>query len=117
MSDRQRWLRRWPRGNAAGPLGGGRGRPRHRARPEFLLLEDRRLMATYVVTDPTDSLADGAPSPNTLRWAVDQANRASQPDDPSVIEFDLGGGPTTIPLTQGPLVLSNAAVPITIDGP
>jgi hypothetical protein len=75
------------------------------------------LLATFVVTDPTDSLTDGVPTPNTLRWAVDQADRASQPEDPSVIEFDLAGVPTTIPLTQGPLVLNNAAVPIAIDGP
>jgi hypothetical protein len=38
-------------------------------------------MATFVVTDPGDSLTSGLPTPNTLRWAVEQANLASQPDE------------------------------------
>ncbi len=74
-------------------------------------------MATFVVTNPTDSLTNGVPTPNTLRWAVNQADLATQSDDPSVIDFSLGGGPTTITLTQGPLVLNNTAVPISIVGP
>jgi fibronectin-binding autotransporter adhesin len=121
MNDNQVWFPRRARAGATQQLSGGRTRPRAsarlRARPEVFVLEDRRLMATFVVSNPTDSLTDGVPSPNTLRWAVDQANLAGQPNDPSVIAFSLGGGPTTISLTQGPLELSNSAVPVTIMGP
>jgi fibronectin-binding autotransporter adhesin len=116
MSDNQVWFRRRARVDATAPRGGRRGRPRLRARPEILLLEDRRLMATFLVTDPSDSLTGGVPTPNTLRWAVDQANLATQPDDASVIDFSLGGGPTTITLTQGPLEISNTTGPISIVG-
>jgi len=77
MCDNQVWFRRRTGVDATAPRGGRRGRPRHRARPEILLLEDRRLMATFVVTDPTDSLSGGVPAPNTLRWAVDQADLAT----------------------------------------
>jgi parallel beta-helix repeat protein len=121
MNDNQVWSRRRARAGATQQLSGGRTRPRAserlRARPEVFVLEDRRLMATFVVSNPNDSLTGGVPSPNTLRWAVDQANLAGQPNDPSVIAFSLGGGPTTISLTQGPLELSNSAVPVTIMGP
>jgi hypothetical protein len=89
---------------------------RRRLRPDPLCLETRQLLATFVVTDPADSLTGGVPTPNTLRWAVDQADLATQPDDPSVIAFDLGG-PATIPLAQGPLVLNDMAVSVAIDGP
>ncbi len=121
MNDIRGWFRQRARVDAHAIVGGRRARcrlaARHRARPEVLFLEDRRLMASFVVTNPTDALTDGVPTPNTLRWAVNQADLATEPSDPSVIEFSLGGGPTTITLTQGPLVLNNAAVPVSIMGP
>jgi hypothetical protein len=98
--------------------GGDRRKPRPRARqrlrPEILALEDRQLLSTFTVTDPSDSLTNGQPTVNTLRWAVEQADAASTP---STIAFSLGSSPTTITLTNGQLELSNTAAPITIQGP
>ncbi len=121
MNNNRGWFRQRAAIGASTIWWGRRGRSRlaarHRARPDVLFLEDRRLLATFVVTNPTDSLTDGVPTPNTLRWAVNQADLATQPNDPSVIDFSLGGGPTTITLTQGPLVLNDAAGPVSIVGP
>jgi hypothetical protein len=118
MNGIQSWFGRRGRADATGRPGGvqGRVRPaaRRRARPEVFALEDRRLLATFVVTDPADSLTNGVPTPNTLRWAVDRANQAV---DPSVIEFNLGRTPKTITLTQGVLELRNTTAAITIEGP
>jgi hypothetical protein len=91
-----------------------RTKARHRLRPEILALEDRRLLSTFTVTDPSDSLTDGLPTVNTLRWAVAQADSATTP---STIAFSLGSSPTTITLTNGQLDLSNTAASITIQGP
>jgi hypothetical protein len=79
-----------------------------------MALEDRRLMTTFVVNNPADTLTDGVPTPHTLRWAVEQADAATRP---STIRFALGPGPTTISLTQGELDLTNTAAPVTIEGP
>src|SRR5579875_465752 len=61
-------------GHASIRPGGGRRKPglraRRRLRPEVLDLEDRRLPSTFTVTDPSDSLTNGLPAVNTLRWAV-----------------------------------------------
>ena len=86
---------------------------RNRLRPDLLALEDRRLMATFVVTDPADPLTGGVPTPNTLRWAVEQADVATTP---STIKFELGSTPATITLTQGELELSNTTESIRITG-
>ncbi len=67
------------------------------------------MLSTFTV----ESVADDG-STGTLRWAIAQANVDTSP---STIEFDLGNAPTTITLTQGTLVLSNAAEPVAIDGP
>ena len=86
---------------------------RRRLRPDLLCLETRQLLATFVVTDPSDMLTGGVPTPNTLRWAVEQADVAAAP---STIKFELGVAPASITLTQGQLARSNAE-PIAIDGP
>jgi hypothetical protein len=105
-------------GRSRNQPGGDRRKPRtkarHRLRPEILALEDRRLLSTFTVTDPSDSLTDGLPTVGTLRWAVGQADGASTP---STIAFSLGSSPTTITLTNGQLELSNTVAPITIQGP
>jgi hypothetical protein len=76
---------------------------RNRLRPDLLALEERRLMATFVVSNPSDTLTGGVPTPHTLRWAVDQANAATSA---SKIVFQLPTmGPATITLTQGELEL------------
>ena len=62
----------------------GRNNGRHRRRPECLVLEDRRLLATINVTSAAD---DG--SANTLRWAIGVANTA---DTPTSIDIELGTG-------------------------
>jgi hypothetical protein len=55
MNDNRGWFRRRGWAGAAAILGVGRSRHRHRARPEIFLLEDRRSMAAFVVTDASDS--------------------------------------------------------------
>jgi Right handed beta helix region len=87
---------------------------RNRLRPDLLALEERRLMATFVVSNPSDTLTKGVPTPYTLRWAVDQADAATSA---SKIVFQLPTiGPATITLTQGELDLSNMSESVTITG-
>jgi fibronectin-binding autotransporter adhesin len=109
MNDNNKlWSRRRAQADSNATLGSGRGRLRLRARPEVLLLEDRRLMTTIItVTNPADSGA------GTLRDAVARADLATNPVE---IDFHLKKGETEITLTTGQLELSNS-VPITIDGP
>lgn len=66
-------------------------------------LEDRRLLATFLVTDP------GSAGPGTLRDAIDQANAAPGAD---VIHF--ASGVNTVQLTAGGLRLRDDT---TIEGP
>jgi predicted outer membrane repeat protein len=91
---------------------------RRRLRPSVLVLEGRRLLASLVVSSLDDTLdGSGAPTAGTLRWAVEQADKATSA---STIEFDpsvFGAPGQTITLMQGPLKLSNANYATTIDGP
>jgi hypothetical protein len=83
-----------------------RARPARLTRPLAQRLEDRTLLATFVVTDPADS------GPGTLRQAILNANAALDAD---VIAFNLPGeGPvrTIRPLSALPEVTG----PVTIDG-
>ena len=91
-----------------------RHRTRCRLRPDLLVLEDRRLMATFTVNSTADTLTGGIPTSGTLRWAVDQADLASSD---STIDFDLGASAQMIRLSQGQLELSNATYSTAIDGP
>jgi Bacterial Ig-like domain (group 3) len=79
---------------------------RHRWRPDWLVLEDRRVPAPLIVTSAAD---DG--SANTLRWAIGIANGAGTPTS---IEIELGTAPAAITLALGQLELTNTAQPITI---
>lgn len=93
---------------------GGRRHPR-RLRPVLIALEDRRLLSnTLTVSSTADSAPASSPAPNTLRWAVQQADAATSP---STIQFDLVGSPATITLLQGVLELSNTNEPVTLMGP
>ena len=60
--------RRGRRGTAA-----ARKRRRWRLQPTVLALEDRRLLSTIVVNNPTDT---PVPGQTDLRQAIDQANTA-----------------------------------------
>ncbi len=70
---------------------------------------DRGTLVNYVVTNTLD---DG--SPGSLRWAVDELDATNRS---STIEFQLGTAPASITLTQGPLVLSNTFLSISIAAP
>src|SRR5262249_14592378 len=70
-------------------------------RPEIEVLEERRLLSTLFVVDKPDD--DG--SPNTLRWAITQANL--DPDPTS--QINIGFTFTAIPTIH----LSGALDPIT----
>jgi fibronectin-binding autotransporter adhesin len=91
----------------------GAGRlARRTLQPQLFELEGRRLLATFVVF----STAEPANfEPNTLRWAIEQADTASSS---SSIEMSLGTGSQTITLAQGQLELSNKSHSTSIyDGP
>ena len=88
-------------------------RRRRQLRPTLLALEERKLLSTIVVNNPTDTPVAGQID---LRQAIDMANTNGGDE---VITFDrtVFARPQTIELTSGPLELSNTSEPITIDGP
>ncbi len=96
--------------DARGGRGSVAGRHRRRMRPILLVLEDRRLLSTFTVTNTADS------GTGSLRWAVGQANSAGGAD---TIDFDstVFNTPRTITLTSGPLVLDITSGTETISGP
>jgi fibronectin-binding autotransporter adhesin len=116
MSSNQGSLRRPGRAGAMprAEIGRAREAGRRRLRPAVLMLEDRRLMATFTVTSAADAMTGGSPDAGTLRWAVEQADGAA---GPSVIDFALGTAPATISLSDGQLELSGTGGPIAIVGP
>jgi hypothetical protein len=72
-------------------------------------MEDRLLLATFVVINTNDD-----PNPGSLRWAIGQVNAdgtdtAAAPDQ---ITFDIPAGGTTIALGAAPPVITN---PVVID--
>jgi predicted outer membrane repeat protein len=74
-------------------------------------LEDRRMLATFTVTNLNDAAVTAAgDAPGTLRQAIFDANADAVAD---VIEFQTGLT-GTITLSHGPLVISRA---LTINGP
>ena len=86
---------------------------RRRLRPTLLALEERKLLSTIVVNNPTDTPVAGQID---LRQAIDMANTNGGDE---VITFDrtVFARPQTIELTSGQLELSNTSEPITIKGP
>lgn len=91
-------------------------RPCHLRRTlHFESLEERRLLATFVVNNSDDfPVAMVGDAPGTLRQAIFDANELPGPD---TIEFDsalTSGGAATISLSQGELTISDS---VSILGP
>jgi hypothetical protein len=81
------------------------------------MLEDRRLLSTFNVTSTADTLdSNNNPTSGTLRWAVQQADAAT---DTSTINFDptVFATPQTITLLHGQLELSNTNDSISFNSP
>jgi hypothetical protein len=110
---RNGWLWSKVERGAARAAGRDRAENPRRSKAVLLALEDRRPLSTFTVTSTADTMTAGGPTPNTLRWAVEQANRATST---CAIAFNLVSTPATIALLQGPLELSNTSASITIDG-
>ncbi len=92
----------------------GRRRPGPGARLRLEALEERRLLATFIVT----STGDDAGTTGTLRWAITEANKTNDLDE---IDFAItsGGGNTEVngvfvirPQTPLPAITT----PMTVDG-
>ena len=100
--------RRGGRGTVA-----GRQRQRWRMRPTLMALEDRRLLSTIVVNNPTDTPVAGQID---LRQAIVQANTNGGTE---TITFDktVFKTPQTITLTGTQLELSDTTGTETITGP
>ncbi len=106
-------IRNGARAQRRGGRGTGEGRQgrRRQTRPAVMALEDRRLMATFLVTNTADS------GPGSLRAEIDLAN--ANPGA-NTIEFDSTNAfqtAQTITLTSGQLELSNTSGTQTILGP
>ncbi len=84
-----------------------------RARPTLLALEDRRLLSTFTVNNPTDTPVIGEID---LRQAIGLANAAG---GASTIDFDgtVFDKPQTITLSGTQLELSTPNEAVTIRGP
>ena len=91
----------------------GQRQRRWRMRPTLLALEDRRLLSTIVVNNPTDTPVVGQID---LRQAIVQANTNGGAE---TITFDktVFKTPQTITLTGGQLELSDTSGTETITGP
>ena len=86
----------------------GRRSVRSGRRPRLELLEDRVLLATFTVTDTSDSVSDAG----SLRYAITQSNLTGP--GPNTIDFKIPGtGVQTITTASA---LPTATVPVTIDG-
>jgi fibronectin-binding autotransporter adhesin len=88
-------------------------RRRRRLRPTLLALEERKLLSTIVVNNPTDTPVTGE---FDLRQAIDMANTNGGNE---TITFDgtVFATPQTITLTGGQLELSDTTGSETITGP
>src|SRR5689334_5150443 len=93
-------------------------RPRRRGiRPRLERVEDRCLLATFVVDNTSDSL-----DPGSLRWAIDQVNKDTDVSSQDLIRFqipesDPGFNATTRTWTIAPATeLIEIDRPVFIDG-
>jgi hypothetical protein len=77
-----------------------------RERLAFESLEDRRVLATYLVNNFGDLDADDNVILGTLRWALNAANATEDYDSIVFSEDALQGGTATIPLNGGPLIIT-----------
>ena len=88
-------------------------RQRRRCWPTVMMLEDRRLLSTIVVNNPTDTFVAGQID---LRDAIAQAN-ASGGDQTITFDPTVFATPQTITLGVGQLELSDTTGTETITGP
>ena len=86
---------------------------RRTCRLQCEMFECRLLLTTYTVTSTSDALTTGgAPTPNTLRWAIEQVDSDSTPDE---IQFNISGrGVHSIQILGQPLPV--ITTPVVIDG-
>jgi hypothetical protein len=91
-----------------------RGAALNRPLLSFEELEDRRVLATFVVINTQDATAAGATIFGSLRWAVEQAN--ANPDADTILFSDniFNGGAAFIGLNEGQI---NITQPVSILGP
>src|SRR5271166_4797498 len=91
----------------------GRQRQRWRMRPTLMALEDRRLLSTIVVNNPTDTPVAGQ---TDLRQAIVQANTTGG-DETIVFDKTVFKTPQTITLAGTQLELNDTTGTETITGP
>src|SRR6516164_10724493 len=101
------------RDRGRGGRGTFEGRKRRRMRPTLLALEDRRLLSTIVVNNPTDTPVAGQ---TDLRQAILQAN-TNGGDQTIVFDKTVFKTPQTITLNGTQLELSDTTGTETITGP
>jgi predicted outer membrane repeat protein len=102
-----RGIRRKQGGKRRGAKGGQDASARGaRERLAFESLEDRRVLATYLVNNFGDLDADDNVILGTLRWALNAANATEDYDSIVFSEDALQGGTATIPLNGGPLIIT-----------
>ncbi len=75
------------------------------------MLEDRRLLATFMVTNAGDDVTGGTPF--QLRWAIDQVNAGPGTGDSITFSLGLSGTPQTIDLNAALPAITN---PVSING-
>ena len=63
------------------------------------LLEDRRVLATFLVNNTADSNNDGVAFAGSLRWAVERANLTEEPDTILFSDNIFNGGAATLTYT------------------
>ncbi len=80
----------------------------------FEPLEDRRVLATFVVINTQDANAAGDTIFGSLRWAVEQSNADDVPDTILFSDNIFNGGAAQIGLNEGELAITE---PVTILGP
>src|SRR4029077_8129658 len=102
----------YPRGRSSGTV---ERRHRSRMRPILMALEDRRLLSTIVVNNPTDTPVVGRID---LRQAISQAN-SNAGDDTIAFDSKVFKTPQTITLdpTLGQLELTDTTGTASIVGP
>ncbi len=91
--------------------GGGQARCPRRFVPGVEMLEERCLLATFMVTNAGDDVTGGTPF--QLRWAIDQVNAGPGTGDSITFSLGLSGTPQTIALNAALPAITN---PVSING-
>ena len=101
-----------------------RHQDRHRLRPDMLILEDRRLLAAFTVTDNGNSVGDGDGLEGSLPYCIQQADTNNQANTiifsptefPTRASITLGGSELTLSDTGGLQTIVGPAAGFTISG-